>query len=87
MEPFGRGGQTPKRERYMIHPVLMYDVVVETARADNRKRARQPLMETGARPSDQQAIGLRMIARARRSLGSALVRTGNIMQGSPVHGM
>jgi hypothetical protein len=71
----------------MHHPVLMYDVVVETARADSRKRAYRPLMETEARPGDHQAPRLNMIARARRSLGTAMVRTGAVLQGSPVRGL
>lgn len=71
----------------MYHPVVMYDVVVETARADNLKRAHRPLMETEARPGDQKALRLNLIDRARRSLGSVMVRTGTVLQGSPVRGM
>jgi hypothetical protein len=71
----------------MYHPVVMYDVVVETARADSRKHARRLLMETEARPGDQQAMRRNMIARARRSLGSTLVRAGTVLQGSPVRGL
>jgi hypothetical protein len=71
----------------MHHPVIMYDVVVETARADSGKRAYRRLMETEARPGDHEAMSLRMIARARRSLGAVMVRAGTILQGSPVRGL
>jgi hypothetical protein len=65
----------------------MYDVVVETARADNRKQAHRRLMKTEARPGDLKATRLTMIAQARRSLGTVIVRAGAVLQGAPVRGL